>query len=148
MTQNEPSASRLLADRGHGRRDPALAGEQEGDRARLRIAPGVIAAAYGSDMTIGCAPKTFSAICSQPADDPALAVVVVHDEHAARLQPRLDVAERLLGEQEALQAEARIARVQHQRVDERVDDQVVLVASVLRTKLRPSSRWTVTRGSS
>ena len=88
--------------------------------------PAAIVSWYGSEMTIGSVPKTFSASLRQPADDPALAVEVVHREHAAGLELGLDVAKRLLGEQEALEAEARIARVQDQRVDQRVADQVVL----------------------
>ena len=61
----------------------------------------------------------------QPADEPWLAVVVVGDEHAVRLQDAPDVLERLAREQKALQTDARETRVQDQRVDERVDDEVV-----------------------
>ena len=80
--------------------------------------------------TSGLRPEDLLGHLRQPADDPALAVEVVHREHAAGLEPRLDVAERLLGEQEALQPEARIARVQHQRIDQGVDDQVVLAVGL------------------
>ena len=76
-------------------------------------------------MTIGCEPKTVSASFDQPAHDPSLPVEVVHREHAAGLELGLDVAKGLLGEQEALEADARIARMQGQRIDERVTDQVV-----------------------
>ena len=82
----------------------------------------------------------------QPADHPALAVQVVHHEDAAGLELGLDVAKRLLGEQEALEPDARIARVQRQRIDQRIDDQVVSCA-VLRRKLRPSSSGCDTLGS-
>src|SRR5262245_3785956 len=48
----------------------------------------------------------------QPADDPSLAVEVVHGEDAAGLEPGPDVAERLFSEQEALEPDARVARMQ------------------------------------
>ena len=67
----------------------------------------------------------------QAADDPALAEGVVHHERPARLELRLDVAERLLGEQEALQPEAGIPRVEHERIDQRVRRQVILPAGRL-----------------
>ena len=61
-----------------------------------------------------------------PLHDPALPQVIVRHEHAAGLEDPCDVGERLLGEQEALQADVRVAAVQDQRVDQRIDDQVVL----------------------
>ena len=76
-------------------------------------------------------------------DDPALAEVVVHDEHAARLEALADVGERLCREQVALEPDVAVAAVQHQRIDQRVDDQVVLLRWSSCRKLRPSSRCTV-----
>ena len=63
-------------------------------------------------------------------DNPALPEVVVHREHASRFEPRGDVIEGLLSEQEALQTEAGVARMKDEGVDERVDDQVVMAVGL------------------
>ena len=82
----------------------------------------------GRLKTIGFpVPNVASSIDLQPRDDPALAEVVVHDEHAAWLQPLADVLERLRREQVTFQPDVAVAAVEHERVDERVDDQVVLL---------------------
>ncbi len=65
----------------------------------------------------------------QARDDPALTEVVVHDEHAARFQPLLHLVHRLLGEQEAFEADVAVAAVQDERVDQGVDDRVVLLVA-------------------
>ncbi len=72
--------------------------------------------------------------CGQAADEPALAVRVVHDEDAVGLQMRSHILNRLLGKQVAFQPDAGIARMQRKRIDERVHDQVVL-----RTRLAKKS---------
>ena len=59
--------------------------------------------------------------------NPALAIEVVHHEDAVRLQHAADILKGLLGEQIALQADIGVARVQDQRVDQRIDDEVVFL---------------------
>ena len=63
----------------------------------------------------------------QAIDQPALAEIVVDDQHAARLEAVLDGAERLLGEHVALEPHRGEARLQGQRVDQREHHQVVLL---------------------
>ena len=62
----------------------------------------------------------------QARHDPSLPEIVVHHEHAAGLEPAPHIVHRLLREQIAFEADVAVAAVQHQRVDQRVDDQVVL----------------------
>ncbi len=83
----------------------------------------------------------------EPIDEPALAKIVVDDEHAIRLQPIADGPERLLGEHVALEPHAREARLHRQRIDQREHDQVVMLSSSCARKCRASSLITVTRGS-
>ena len=63
----------------------------------------------------------------QAIDNPSLAEVVVHDEHPAGPETLADVGERLRREQIALEPDVAVAAVEHERIDERVDDQVVLL---------------------
>ena len=63
----------------------------------------------------------------EPIDQPALAEVVVDDQHAVRLEAVAHVAERLDGEHVALEPHAGKARLQRQRIDQREDDEVVLL---------------------
>ena len=66
----------------------------------------------------------------QAADEPAVPVRVVHDEDAVWLQVRLHVANRLLGKQVAFEPDARVARMQRERIDERIHDHVVFHAAL------------------
>ncbi len=63
----------------------------------------------------------------EPVHEPRLTKVVVDDEQTVRGEPFADGAERLLGEHVALEPHAGEARLHGQRVDEREDDQVVLL---------------------
>ena len=68
----------------------------------------------------------------QPADHPALPVEVVHGEDPFGLQGPPHILESLACEQEVLQPQAGVARMQHQRVDQRVHREVVRAARVAR----------------
>ena len=63
----------------------------------------------------------------QAIDQPLLAEVVVDDEQAVGSEAVADGAERLLGEHVALEAHAREARLQRQRINQRKDDEVVFL---------------------
>ena len=65
----------------------------------------------------------------EPVDQPPLAEVVVDHQHAVRRQMIPDRLERLLGEHVALEPHAREARLHGQRIDQREDHEVVLLAS-------------------
>ena len=62
----------------------------------------------------------------QPVHEPALAEIVVDDEHAVDLQMGPHVAEGLFREHIALEPHAREARLQGERIDQREHDEVVL----------------------
>ena len=66
----------------------------------------------------------------QLSEQPVFAVVVVEHDRPVRRQVGARFAERLLGEQEALQAQAGELRGQRQRVGQGEDDQVVLVGAL------------------
>ena len=74
----------------------------------------------------------------QPPDHPTSAIEVVHNKDSIRFEPSLHIPKRLLCEQEALQAQARVTGVEDQRVDHGITHQVVGTC-LRRTKLRPSS---------
>ena len=63
----------------------------------------------------------------EPVHEPRLTKVVVDDEQTVRREPFADGAERLFGEHVALEPHAGEARLHRQRVDEREDDEVVLL---------------------
>ena len=61
----------------------------------------------------------------EPGHDPALAEEVVHRGHARGLQHPFHIGKRFRTEQEAFQADTAVARVQHQRIDQCEDHEVV-----------------------
>ncbi len=67
---------------------------------------------------------------AQPVDEPGLAVEVVEDEDAARLQVGLDVRERLFRVQERLEADVAGRREQRQRVGQGQDHEVVVLVGL------------------
>ena len=62
----------------------------------------------------------------QTRGKPALSKIVVDYEGAVRLEVALDVFERLTSEQKTLEANIAVAAMQHERVDQRIDNQIVL----------------------
>ena len=76
-------------------------------------------------------------LVAQPGRDPPLAEEVVDRRHPGRLQHPPHVPERLGREQVALQPQVAVPRLQHQRVDQREDDQVVLRVRGLAEEVPP-----------
>ena len=70
-------------------------------------------------------PKTLSASSASRSTSQPLPVRVVHDEGTAGLEMCLHVAKCLLGEQEALEPDAGIARMKRQRIDKCIHDQII-----------------------
>src|SRR5206468_2998358 len=58
--------------------------------------------------------------------NPALPEIVIHDKESAWFEPPAHVLERLAGEKVTLQSDVAVAAVEHERIDEGVDDQVIL----------------------
>ena len=71
-------------------------------------------------------PKRFCQLPVQPAHNPPFAEQVVHKEKAAGPEVAAHVRKGLARKQKALQAKIAVTAVQHQRVHQGVDDQVVL----------------------
>ena len=74
---------------------------------------------------------------AQPGGDPALAKEVVNRRDARWLQHTPHVAKRLGREQVALESQVAVAGLQHQRVDQSEDDQIVLLGRRLAQEVAP-----------
>ncbi len=122
------AAFQQFADVLQGRRR-TIADQDHREMVRLTVA-GFDLCLIGQRNDHGFHAEDFLRHLRQPRDDPALAIVVVHHEQAARFHLRAHVRERFLREEKTLQPQARIAGVQHERIHQRVEREIVLARRV------------------